>query len=58
MRYQDGFDGYPGDRRASRDYQDQFDYWANPDPYRQVRRTGGFANLGAQSRPSSNFSQP
>jgi hypothetical protein len=56
MRYQDGFDGFQGDRRGSRDYQDQFDYWAGPDPYGQVRRTGGFASLGAQSRASGAFS--
>jgi hypothetical protein len=55
MGYQDGFDGYPGERRAGRDYQDQFDYWANPAPYGQVRRTGGFASLGAQSRVSGTF---
>lgn len=55
MRYQDSFDGFPGDRRASRDYQDQFDYWTNPDPHGQVRRSGGFASLGAQARASSVF---
>jgi hypothetical protein len=55
MRYQDSFDGLPGDRRASRDYQDQFDYWTNPDPYGQVRRSGGFASLGAQARGSGLF---
>jgi len=56
MRYQDGFDGFQGDRRASRDYQDQMDYWAGPDPYGQVRRSGGFASLGAQARTSGIFS--
>jgi hypothetical protein len=56
MRYQDGFDGFQGDRRGSRDYQDQFDYWAGPDPYGQVRRSGGFASLGAQGHGSGIFS--
>jgi hypothetical protein len=55
MRYQDSFDGFPGDRRASRDYQDQFDYWTNPDPHGQVRRSGGFASLGAPARASGIF---
>jgi hypothetical protein len=56
MRYQDGFDGFQGDRRASRDHQDQFDYWAGPDPYGQVRRSGGFASLGVPARTSGIFS--
>jgi len=55
MRYQDAFDGYPGERRAGRDYQDQFDYWTTPDPQGQVRRSGGFASLGAQARASGFF---
>jgi hypothetical protein len=55
MRYQDSFDGFPDNRRASRDYQDEFDYWTNPAPYGQVRRTGGFASLGSQARASSAF---
>jgi hypothetical protein len=55
MRYQDAFDGYPGERRAGRDYQDPFDYWTTPGPRDTVRRTGGFASLGAQSRASDAF---
>jgi hypothetical protein len=55
MRYQDSFDGFPDNRRASRDYQDEFDYWTNPAPHGQVRRTGGFASLGSQARASSAF---
>jgi len=50
MRYQDAFDGFPGDQRAGRGYQDQFDSPA--DPYGGVRRTGGFASLGAQAHMS------
>ena len=53
MRYQDAFDGFPGDQRAGRGYQDQFDY--PPDPHGGVRRTGGFASLGAQARTSDVF---
>jgi hypothetical protein len=55
MRYQDAFDGYPGERRAGPGYQDQFDYWTTPDPQGQVRRSGGFASLGAQARTSGVF---
>src|SRR5882724_5399615 len=51
MRYQDGFDGFQGDRRASRDYQDQFDYWAGPDPYGQARTSGIFPTVPDGSGP-------
>jgi hypothetical protein len=54
MRYQDGFDGFPDERRAG-DYRDHFEYWTNPAPYGQVRRTGGFASLGAQAPGSGAF---
>lgn len=52
MRYQDA-DGFPGDQRAGRGYQDQFDPPA--DPYGGVRGTGGFTSLGAQARMSEVF---